>query len=421
MICKKTYLFLITLSIFTIYSKSSFALVDLVTLPKRDSVQLTIYNSADLTLVKETRTLSLEKGINRLEFSWAGTLIDPTSIFFKSKDEGVYLVNLSFPPRIKGSAIWSIKSDITKPCKVEISYFTSGFRWESFYIGTLNEDESLLNLEGYVKVQNLSGEDYENAQTRLIVGKIHILDEIAELARKIAPYGDPRSIIYEEDEGLGRDKLFAEYKRKEEIARVVMEKAIRGIPKKIIKEGLSEYFLYTIEGTETIKNKWQKRLPSFHQENVPVKNLFKYDPYKYGDKVCRFLYFKNDKSHKLGQTPLPGGIIKVFQSIDKEGHLKYIGEDKSKYIPVGQEVELNLGQTQGVTVKPKLMNKKTIDFTFNQYGDIWGYTEVEDHTIKVKNLRSIHSKVEIREHLRHQYWKIKLKKVTRYHLSLIHI
>src|SRR5207244_9901908 len=50
----------------------------------RDSVQLTIYNSADLTLVKETRFLTLRKGLNKLEFSWANTLIDPTSVEFRA-------------------------------------------------------------------------------------------------------------------------------------------------------------------------------------------------------------------------------------------------------------------------------------------------------------------------------------------------
>ena len=56
------------------------ARINLVPLPGRDSVQLTIYNSADLTLVKETRSLTFRKGLNKLEFSWANTLIDPTSV-----------------------------------------------------------------------------------------------------------------------------------------------------------------------------------------------------------------------------------------------------------------------------------------------------------------------------------------------------
>jgi len=56
------------------------ARINVVTLPGRDSVQLTIYNSVDLTLVKETRHLTFRNGLNRLEFSWANTLIDPTSV-----------------------------------------------------------------------------------------------------------------------------------------------------------------------------------------------------------------------------------------------------------------------------------------------------------------------------------------------------
>ncbi|NLF86347.1 MAG: hypothetical protein GX571_09620, partial [Lentisphaerae bacterium] len=54
--------------------------VDLSTVPRRDTVQLTIYNSEDLTLVRETRTLTFKKGINGLQFSWANTLIDPSSV-----------------------------------------------------------------------------------------------------------------------------------------------------------------------------------------------------------------------------------------------------------------------------------------------------------------------------------------------------
>ncbi len=57
--------------------------VDLSTVPKRDSVQLTIYNSEDLTLVRETRTVTFKKGVNPLQFSWANTLIDPTSVELK--------------------------------------------------------------------------------------------------------------------------------------------------------------------------------------------------------------------------------------------------------------------------------------------------------------------------------------------------
>jgi len=56
------------------------AAVDLVTTPRREGVQLTIYNSEDITMVRENRLLTVKQGINRIQFTWANTLIDPTSI-----------------------------------------------------------------------------------------------------------------------------------------------------------------------------------------------------------------------------------------------------------------------------------------------------------------------------------------------------
>jgi len=49
--------------------------IELVVLPRRDKVQLTIYNSADLTLVREERNLTMKKGWNWLQFEWANTKI----------------------------------------------------------------------------------------------------------------------------------------------------------------------------------------------------------------------------------------------------------------------------------------------------------------------------------------------------------
>src|SRR5512144_787587 len=89
---------------------AALARINLVTLPGRDTVQLTIYNSADLTLVKETRTLSFRKGLNHLEFSWANTLIDPTSVEFRALThaDAVEVLDVSFPPRVANTLEWRI-------------------------------------------------------------------------------------------------------------------------------------------------------------------------------------------------------------------------------------------------------------------------------------------------------------------------
>jgi len=53
--------------------------VDLVTVPTREGTRLTIYNSEDITMVREQRLLTVKQGVNRIQFAWANTLIDPTS------------------------------------------------------------------------------------------------------------------------------------------------------------------------------------------------------------------------------------------------------------------------------------------------------------------------------------------------------
>src|SRR5210317_2105980 len=169
------------------------AKVDLVTLPSRDTVQLTIYNSADMTLVRESRALTLKDGANKLQFSWANTLIDPTSLEMlpKANADKIDIADLTYPPRVRNLGLWNVDSDVSGKVPVEITYLTSGLSWRAFYMGTLSPDEKTMRLQGYVRVTNNSGEDYENAQTRLIVGKVHILDQIAELARREYPYGRP--------------------------------------------------------------------------------------------------------------------------------------------------------------------------------------------------------------------------------------
>src|SRR5512137_1400204 len=173
------------------------ARINVVTLPGRNSVQLTIYNSADLTMVKETRVLTFRKGLNKLEFSWANTLIDPTSVEFRalSHADQVDVLDVSFPPRVTNTLEWRINSEVAGEVKVEIRYFTSGISWSADYVAEASKDEKVMALAGNVRVNNRSGEDYENAQVRLVVGVIRLVEEIRGLAsHRAAPAELPAGI-----------------------------------------------------------------------------------------------------------------------------------------------------------------------------------------------------------------------------------
>ena len=398
---------IIILTTITILASVSFAKVDLVTLPNRDTTQLTIYNSADLTLVRDARSLTLKEGDNKLQFSWAGTLIDPTSLSMlpKAHADQIDIAALTFPPRVQNLGLWNITSGVGGSVPVEISYLTSGLSWRAVYMGTLTEDEKTMQLQGYVVVSNHSGEDYENAQTRLIVGQVHMLDEIAELARRQYPYGRPGQFPppMQRSESEMSDKL---YFGRELKAGMTMEAAMPA-PKEIKKEGLSEYFLYTIEGTETIPNTWSKRLPSFDTDEIPVVNLYKFEEDRTGPAVLRYLSFKNDDEHQLGETPIPGGLLKVYRTVDDVQHLSYEGQSGFKYIPVGEDVELNLGPVSDVIVEAKLMDEQTDNYRFNRKGNIDGWDEIRTFKLDIKNTRDLPVKIEIKRNFRPHTWTIK--------------
>ena len=384
------------------------AKIDLVTLPTRDKVQLTIYNPADLTLVREQRSLTLAQGINRLEFSWAGTLIDPTSVRLEAPQHSdkVILKEISYPPNIEGSAIWTIESKVAGEVPVEIVFFTSGIRWESFYMLTLTQNEQAMQLQNYVKIQNNSGEDYGNAQTRVVVGQIGLLDEIATLAKRTPPFGSPVPVpqkTMQFSRAMRKAAPMAGQSNKSDGD----EGALYNLNvAEILKEGLSEYFLYTIEGTENIPTNWSKRLISLDIAEIPVRSLYRYDEKLYGKTTQRFLYFKNDAEHHLGDTPLPDGKIMVYRHLPESQHLTYIGGTKTQYIPIGQEVALNLGAAQDVEVKPALMAYQTRNYVFDNNGNIIGHEQVETRALTLKNHHHLPADVEIMQYIQHPYWSI---------------
>lgn len=342
---KNIILLMITFLISTLWVPTVFARnIDLSTVPDRDSVQLTIYNSEDITLVRERRAVSFKKGNNPLQFSWANTLIDPSSVElrFLEKREKLELLDTTFAHDKPQMLYWNVESEFSGETMIEISYFTSGISWSADYTAIANNKESHLNLQGFVKIHNNSGEQYEQAQVRLVVGTINLVEQIAQLAG-----------IGMRD--VGRMELEKKQRFKTRAARKMIgmasvdsfEEDVAPRPKVITKEGLSEYFIYTIEGKETIPNGWSKRLRSFDANKVPLKIVYRYRPDEYGEQLTRLFLLSNDKKSGLGETPLPDGDVQIFRDNGRDG-MSFLARQQIKYIPIGDKIELNLGKDSDV-------------------------------------------------------------------------
>ncbi|MBV6493429.1 MAG: hypothetical protein LDLANPLL_01451 [Turneriella sp.] len=347
--------------------------IELVTVPARQETQLTIYNSADITMVKESRELTFKPGLNTIQFSWAGTLIDPTSLrlTFLDKKEKLTLRDTSFPPGRTDALQWNIDSTLTGPARVEINYFTSGITWSADYTAITNTTENIMGLDGYIRVVNNSGEDYPNAEVRLVVGTINLVEGIAELAQGKWRYAE----LSEEK----RDRVRNGFKRKmkaaesakavarsEDEADEYPQPAPASRPKEIVKEGLSEYFLFTVEGKEKIPNGWQKRLKAFSANEIAVKVIYRMSDNSTGSTVHKFYEFRNTKEKgqdpktSLGVSPLPDGTVHIF-SEDKKHNLSYQGGVYMRYVATGDKVKLDTGVTKEVIVR-------TFTRDFKRYG-----------------------------------------------------
>ncbi len=410
------------------------AAVDLVTLPTREGTQLTIYNSEDITMVREHRLLTVKEGVNRIQFSWANTLIDPTSIEFRilDKQDKVDLVDTTFPAGRNDALQWNIKSQIAGRIPVEIRYFTSGITWAADYVGVANEDETKLAVTGYVRVTNGSGEQYDNAETRLVVGKINLVEKIADLARRppAGPESGARNKSYSSYEYRALDDKVSEYDRRAGAGKLDSNGVLHEERKEVAKQGLSEYFLFTIEGREDIKDKEPKRLIALKATEVPLESIYKLSDRDQASPLLpgegqgvrayftKFYRFKNVKlldekgkekklpsMENLGLSPLPNGTVRLFSEY-MDHDLAYVGGTETKYVPIGDRVEVNVGPDKDITIQRRVKDqkignvvarqyKRRLDKDFVLYYDLIDYDETFFYEEQLVSGKPVPAKIEV--------------------------
>ena len=374
--------------------------VDLTTLPRRATVQLTIYNSEDITLVRETRFITLKKGANKLQFSWAGTLIDPSSVEFRALQHAaeIDLADTVFPGQKPQHLIWNINSQFEGQVPVEVTYFTSGLSWQMDYVAITDPEEATMQFTGHVRVSNNSGEEYENAQIRLIVGTINLVEKIADLARRRGiPVPQP-AVAGEKREEWNRMRrdVANEAFGQAELAAAAPAGAMA--PKAIVKEGLSEYFMFRVDGTETIPNGWSKRMRAVKADNAKFDIVYRMRAHQYGPRPVRFYTWRNDDQHKLGDSPLPDGLVRVFRDTGRDG-LSFLSQQQIRYVPIKAEIEVNLGPDDLVVYESVRTDTERLNFHFNWAGGkewVDGWDERTKWTDTIRNYRSKPIKFELR-------------------------
>jgi len=229
---------------------------------------------------------------------------------------------------------------------------------------------------------------------RLIVGVTRRVEDISQVAQNFRP----QEPVPAEMPALAKAPTGKAMRSRAMAASGVMLGAVMDAakPKEIVKEGLSEYFMYTVGGSDTIPNGWSKRLPSFKADEVPIASYYKFEKEQWNDQVVRFYRFKNDTKSKLGKEPLPDGAVKAFRVVGEDRLYAYTGGTSVKYIPINEQVDLELGADQEVLVKPVMMNWEKTDIRFDDKGNVSGWTTKETWQFEVRNSKDIDITLDIR-------------------------
>jgi hypothetical protein len=244
------------------------------------------------------------------------------------------------------------------------------------YVALTDPREESLAFRGYVRVSNGSGEEYENAQVRLIVGRINLVEKIAELAQRrglpVPP--EKESKLYGE---LRKDSARAAFAKCE-------ERDQQGA-KEIVKEGLSEYFMFTVSGTETIRHGWSKRMEAVESKEVKFETVYRLRAHQYGPQPVRFLIWRNDKLFGLGGSPLPDGRLRVLRR-NEGGALSLLGEETISYVPIQAPIEVNLGADDRIMCDTVAVGARRFDFRFDHHPRrVIGWTEELRAEDRVRN------------------------------------
>src|SRR5208337_2112430 len=134
-----------------------------------------------------------------------------------------------------------------------------------------------------------------------------------------------------------------------------------------------------IEGREDIKNQEPKRLIALKAGEVPLECLYKLTDRDGGQQFTKFYRFKNIKlldekgkekhlsaMENLGLSPLPNGMVRLFSEY-KNKDLAYVGGTETKYVPIGDRVEVNVGPDKDITIHRRLKDQQTSNVVARQY------------------------------------------------------
>jgi hypothetical protein len=283
---------------------------------------------------------------------------------------------------------WTLSTDKPGKFPAELSYVTGGMSWQSDYNIVAPEKGNVVDILGWVTIDNQTGRTFDNARIRLMGGDVS----------KIQP-GESRA--YAMKSAMAMDAAAAP---------AVTEKAF------------DEYHLYTLERSTTLRDRETKQVEFIHAAGVAAKQIYVYDGAKidynryggwnwenirndhsYGTesnpKIWVMREFVNSEANHLGM-PLPKGRVRFYRHND-DGQVEFTGENMIDHTPKDETVRIYTGNAFDIVGERRRTNY-TVEGGRS--------TATETFEIRVRNHKKEPVEVRVVEHLyRGKNWEITAK------------
>ncbi len=335
---------------------------------------------------KTVRYVSLDdRGVRRVVVE--GTLLSPPSsggVVVRTAD-GRFVLNPYGTVEVgdvaaglvsRPSLLWTLDATQAGEHDTQVSYIANGISWKADYVAVVRDDESRVDLTGWVTLDNRSGAAYRDARLQLMAGDVRRIAEgyaAAEVqARSRVPMAAPPQPAF-------------------------------------AQEAFFEYHLYTLDGTTTVANNETKQMSLLAATDVGVTRRLVFDvaaPWwasrarrpgdgtsTTGDKLGIVLEVRNTRENRMGM-PLPRGKVRVYKG-DRTGNLQFIGEDLVDHTPQGETVRLYIGDAFDVVGERRVMDTRQVS------------ERVQEQTVQVtiRNHKEGPAQVSVVEHLQGD-WEI---------------
>jgi hypothetical protein len=286
---------------------------------------------------------------------------------------------------LKPAFNWLLQSDKPGKFDAEVGYVTGGFTWSASYNLVSPEKGDLVDLVGWITMNNNSGKTFENAKIKLMAGDVN----------KIQP------VVRVMSGGRGGGGGFGG----------------GGFAPPVTEKAFDEFHLYDIARETTLHDRETKQVEFVHAEKMFAPTIYVYDgasnyrfsgglnqSQNYGQsdnkKVIVQREFKNAETNQLG-VALPAGKLRFYRR-DSDSQLQFVGENTIDHTPRDETIRVTTGDSFDLVGERKQTNFRV------DTGDKW---IDESFEIKLRNHKK-DAPVEIRvvEHLyRWSNWDITAK------------